>query len=112
MKKILLILLLAIGLQAEVNECVSDVYFGNGINTSEQDADDSIQAIQKQFKLKYPKKYEFVNDWKVSYNHSYGIGVDLYESMMQKIFEDFKKGGLAPFVWYVLDLTDYSVKGL
>jgi len=89
MKKIHFILLLCVSfLSAEINEYISDVYFANGIDTKKEDADKSIKIISKKFKLSYPEAYKSIKNWKVSYNTTHGIGIDLYESMLQKIYED------------------------
>lgn len=112
MKKILILLLLTVGLHAAINECVSDVYFGNGIDTDDRETDKAMRNLKEQFLTKYPTQANLVNEWKVSYNHTHGMGVDIYESMLQKVFEDFNKGGLAPFVSLALDSIDYSLKGI
>lgn len=58
--------------------------------------------------IKYPEAYKSVKNWKVSYNHTHGKGIDLYESMLQKIDEHW-------YTEYILDvsgLLDYSWKGI
>jgi hypothetical protein len=92
----------------EVNEYMSDIYFANGIDTDEDSAKKSRDILSKKFKLFNPQSYQSVKDWKVSYNHTHGIGIDLYESMLQKIDEHW-------YTEYILDvsgLLDYSWKGL
>ena len=74
MKKILLMLFLGLSfLSAEINEYRSDVYFANGIDTSEDDAKLSLKDINDSMRIKYPEAYNSVNDWQVSYNHTHGI---------------------------------------
>ncbi len=91
MKKIILLLLVSISfLFAEINEYDSDVYFANGINTDSGDAKQDLRRIDKKFKVAYPDSYKCVANWKVSLNHTQGMGIDLYESMLQKIDEDWR----------------------
>ena len=78
MKKILLIFFFSISfLSAEINEYLSDVYFANGIDTSEDDAKLSLEDINDSVRIKYPEAYKSVKNWQVSYNHTHGIGIDL-----------------------------------
>ncbi len=85
MKKIFLIFLLGVSFSfAEINEYVSDVYFANGIDTPRKIADESKRKIAKKFKLSHPDSYKYVANWKVSYNHTQGMGIDLYVAMLQK----------------------------
>ncbi len=55
MKKIIIFLSLFLTfLNAEpIKECVTDIYFANGINITEKDADDPKDKMQDQFQLKY-----------------------------------------------------------
>ncbi|WP_345971850.1 SBBP repeat-containing protein [Sulfurimonas diazotrophicus] len=99
-------------LQAGINECKSDVYFANGINTSKKKAEKSIKQIEEKFKMHSSEAYQTIADWKVSYNHTFGIGIDLYESMIQKIYEGDYGVNIKAVVWNILDLFNYSVKGL
>lgn len=109
MKKILFLFLFGFTLaSAEINEYLSDVYFANGIDTDERTAKKSIENIRRKFKLSNPQAYQYVNDWNVSYNHTHGIGIDLYESMLQKIDEHWYTESLLE----VSGLLDYSWKGL
>jgi len=81
MKKILLLLLFCASfLPAEINEYVSDVYFANGIDTSKKQAHKSLTDINDSIRIKYPEAHKSVKNWQVSYNHTHGIGIDLYES--------------------------------
>ena len=87
MKFIFIIILIWVSfLSAKVNEYKSDVYFANGINTDEEVAKKSRDIIDKKFKIFSPESYKSVANWKVSYNHTQGIGMDLYESVLQKIY--------------------------
>ena len=88
MKRLLLIIALLNGIShAVVNECKSDVYFANGIDTSKKAANESARQLSKKFKLYNPESYKSVAKWKVNYNHTHSICIDLYESMLQKINE-------------------------
>ncbi len=109
MKKIFLILLVCTSfLSASINECLSDVYFANGIDTTYKQAKKSKNELRDTIKLSHSETLKSINDWNISYNHTHGIGIDLYESMLQKIDEHW-------YTEYVLDvsgLLDYSWKGL
>jgi len=74
---------------AEINEYMSDVYFANGINTDKLKADEAIKDIKLTFETSHPDSFKAVNDWKVSLNRTQGIGIDLYEAMLQKIEEEW-----------------------
>ncbi len=109
------ILFLTTVMHAQIDECVSDVYFSNGIDTSEKQAYIALDDINQTFKSTYPSQYHNVKKWKVAYNTTHGIGVDLYESMLQKIYEDQVGKSLKPVIWNfseVFGLLDYSFKGL
>ena len=81
MKNIILILLICFSsLYAEIDEYKSDVYFANGIDTDEQESYKYIEKIQKYSKSKFPKNFNSIKKWDIVYNHTYGIGIDLYES--------------------------------
>ena len=111
MKKLFFVWLLVLhNLYAlEVNEYFSDVYFANGINTDEITAKKSRDKISKKFEISPPEAYKSVASWKVSYNHTHGIGIDLYESFLQKIYEDEPGTSLVPFIWNLDEVADYFV---
>ena len=111
MKKIIVFIFIIINsLNAlVVNEYLNDVYFANGINTNRGKAQDSIDKLNEEFKSFNPTAYKKVKEWKVSYNHTHGIGVDLYESFLQKIYEDKPGKSLAPFIWNMDEIADYFV---
>jgi len=84
MRNIVLLLLFCITLlSAEVNECKSDVYFGNGILTKERSAEGSAEdnarlledAIIEKFGLDYYRKHIGKVDY--AYNRTDGAIVDL-----------------------------------
>ena len=107
MKKIILTLVLVNSLllsgeksyNPEYNEYVSDVYFANGIDTDKGDAQKSIDYVKQQYKKSYSQSSQSILNWQVSYNHTHGIGIDLYESMLQKIYEDSPGKSFLPFLW-------------
>ena len=111
MKKLLIVWFLMLhGLYAlEVNECLNDVYFANGIDTDEISAKKSRDMISKKFQSFNPTAYKKVKEWKVSYNHTHGMGIDLYESFLQKIYEDEPGTSMAPFIWNMDEISDYFV---
>ena len=79
---------------------MSDVYFANGIGTDDVDAQKALEYIDFEFSISQPDAYKSVKGWKVALNHTQGIGIDLYESMLQKIndVDDL-----------VLDLHEYTL---
>jgi len=108
MKKFLFIITLLINIVFGVtNECKSDLYFANGIDTDERYAKKSRDILSKKFKSSNPRAYNKVANWKVNYNHTHGIAIDLYESFLQKIYEDKPGTSLAPFIWNLDEITDY-----
>ena len=110
MKNIILILLICFSsLYAEIDEYKSDVYFANGIDTDEQESYKYIEKIQKYSKSKFPKNFNSIKKWDIVYNHTYGIGIDLYESLLQKIYEDEPGKSIVPFVWNIGEISDYLV---
>jgi hypothetical protein len=59
------------------------VYFGNGIKTTEDEAYDSRNILKKQLKMALPpEEYELL-EFKVSYNGTHGLPLDLLESTVQ-----------------------------
>jgi len=116
MKKILILLLLVTSfLWAEIDEYKSDVYFANGIATTEETAKKSIEEINLKFKASNPETYKSVKKWDVVYNHTHGIALDLYESLLQKIYEDDVGESLVPVIWNLSELFEYfnySFKGI
>jgi len=116
MKKLFFFFLLLTGLAyAEINECLNDVYFANGIDTDDKSAYRALSEINASFKTHNPTAYQSIATWDTVYNHTYGIGIDLYESMLQKIYEDAPGESLVPFVWNVGEVfgaLDYTFKGI
>jgi len=116
MKNIALLIIFCINiLSAEVNECKSDVYFANGIDTSKKQAYKAKDALKEEFKLYNPKTYNSIANWDIVYNHTHGIAMDLYESMLQKIYEDAPGDSLVPFLWNIGEIfgyLDYTFKGV
>lgn len=116
MKKILILfVLISSFLFAEIDECKSDVYFANGIATSRADAAKAIEAIELEFEVSNPEEYKSVENWNIVYNHTHGIGIDLYESLLQKVYEDDVGKSMKPFIWNISELFGLfknSFKGL
>lgn len=99
MKKILLLILVGLTVaSAEINEYLSDVYFANGIDTTYKQAKAARDDLNISTMITYPQSYRSIKKWGVSYNHTQGIGIDLYESMLQKIDEDWR-------IKYALDFS-------
>lgn len=95
MKKLLLfiisLIVFSVFVQASenINECMNDIYFANGINTSKDDARKQLLTLVKpnvlkdQFKLDENKMNQVV-DFKLAYNNTLGIAFDLLEAYGQK----------------------------
>jgi hypothetical protein len=99
MKRILFLILFVLTFSsAEINEYLSDVYFANGIDTDDKEAYEALGDINISTMIEYPESYKYVAKWNISYNHTHGIGIDLYESMLQKIDEDWR-------IKYALDIS-------
>ena len=116
MKKLFLIFILLgfIAASAAIDERKTDVYFANGINTDEQRARDAAKDLNFSFHIYNSTLYKLVADWKVAYNHTHGIGIDLYESMIQKIYEDQTGNSFIPLIWNagpLGTLLKFSFKG-
>jgi len=109
MNKIVLFLILLVSFSnSEISEYKSDVYFANGINTKSEDADLAILEIKDSFKFSNPSSFNLVQNWTVSLNNTHGIGIDIYESFLQKIDETLSSS----VTWEVMDWFDYTFKGL
>ena len=95
MKRVLLLLLIPFILFANepINECVTDVYFANGIMNTELDAYKSLGLIEDEIlhkfyngdKSKMLKRHNF----DTAYNKSYGMAPDLFESFLQKVDDSY-----------------------
>ena len=89
MRKIVLLLTLfaSLAFSATINECKTDVYFGNGILTEDTGAEKNAGIIEKAIKKKYGLDYYNKHIGKVTYayNQTSGIVVDLLESAAQKL---------------------------
>ena len=71
MKKLFILILLFSGiLHATIDERKSDVYFANGINTTDSEADISLQFLALQFEAYDPTAYTSVANWDTVYNHT------------------------------------------
>ena len=75
--------------EGEINECMSDIYFANGINTSKKDAkiqlDDLIEPqVSKNIFNSDDEKMNQTVSYKLAYNNTPGIAFDLLESYGQK----------------------------
>jgi len=88
MKKILFILLLlfAVNSQATVDERLSDVYFANGIDTLQEDAEKIRDKLQDLTEIEKPESFKSIANWKVSYNKTKGFQQDIYETSIQALF--------------------------
>ncbi len=108
MKKLLIafLFLFIASLQAEVNEYQSDVYFANGINTTKEQADDAKNALKKKTKIKNPETFKSVAAWEVSYNNTNGMFFDLYEAMLQKVYEDGYGANVKALLWNWEEVVD------
>ena len=72
------------------------VFFGNGVITTEKKAYDSKNAIQELLEIKLPPEEFEVLDFKLSYNNTHTLPLDLLESTIQ-----FLSGNVSRF-WRIL----------
>jgi len=87
-----------------INECLTDVYFGNGILTDDGNATANTillkRTIQKDiYNLDYKEYKKYIGKVKEAYNSTHFLGIyDLVESLFQKssitdFLDDLKKFG-------------------
>ena len=88
MKKLFLLLLVFSSIASSaVNECETDVYFGNGILTKQHEALRNAGILRKAIKQRLGIDYYNKNIGKVdyAYNRTDGEAIDLLESLLQKM---------------------------
>jgi len=86
MKNIILLLLLFVSLAfSAIDECKTDVYFGNGILTESTDAEKNAGILEKSIKKKFGLDYYNKNIGKVdyAYNSTLGRAHDMLEAYIQ-----------------------------
>lgn len=108
MKKLLItfLFLFLVPLQAEIDEYQSDVYFANGINTSEYDSEKARDALRDETEIENPETFKSVAAWEVSYNNTNGMFFDLYEAMLQKVYEDGYGANVKALLWNWEEVVD------
>ena len=94
-----------------INECKTDVYFGNGILTKEGDAEDNAklldEAIKQTFGLDYYKKH--IGNVDYAYNSTWDRSHDMFESYLQldreapDFFDNLKTWYMRFFTGNVID---------
>jgi len=84
---------------ATVDERKIDIYFANGIDTTRRQAELALFDINISYQVYNSTLYKSVGQWKVSYNTTHGIGIDLYESTLQKVYEDEPGTSFVPVFW-------------
>ncbi len=87
MKKLFLLLVMLTTLTfSAIDDCKTDVYFGNGILTKKEGAIDNALLLRKGIKQKFGLPYFNKNIGKVdyAYNSTEGEVGDLLESLAQK----------------------------
>ncbi len=99
-KIFLLLGMLYSSLFASIDEYKSDLYYANGImiNVSEKKATKIWQVKVKELLSKKQESYEKLKIIKVSYNRSQGFFDDLFESLEQKISNEFGWEQLSAYV--------------
>jgi hypothetical protein len=117
MKKVFfaLIFLYSTFLYAEIDERKSDVYFVNGIDTTEEKAIEAKNELEKQTKKSFPQTYKQVAEWKINYNRTRGFEADIYESAIQKLYQKLnedKTWEIAGATAYIFDATVGSIPGV
>jgi len=108
MKRLLvsLIFLLLCSLHADIDETKSDVYFANGVNVAEEDAETARDKLQDLTEFLNPKTFNSVKSWEVSYNNTDGMFFDMYEAMIQKIYEDGYGVNVKALLWNWEEVAD------
>ncbi len=98
MKKIILLLVTTTLVFSAIDECKTDVYFGNGILTEDTDAEKSAGIIEKAIKQEFGLDYYNRHIGKVdyAYNRTEGPIPDLLESALQKLNWDFLTDFFSP----------------
>ena len=83
----LLLLIMSTFVFSAIDECKTDVYFGNGILTKKEGAIDNALLLRKGIKQKFGLPYFNKNIGKVdyAYNSTEGAVGDLLESLAQKL---------------------------
>ncbi len=109
MKKIFLLFVLLVTFAfSAIDECKTDVYFGNGILTKQQSAKDNARlledAIIEKFGLDYYKKHIGKVDY--AYNSTHGTYWDMIESAAQKWGMQWLKDKL----WDTVHKADLSLQ--
>lgn len=117
MKKVLFILLIwlyPLFSFSAINECLTDVYFGNGIKTNEKNATANTLLLEKAIKNEFynGKSVEMdkhIGKVKEAYNetHSMGLG-DLFESLFQKLYAQDPFDAIVDLITYNLLETSHS----
>ena len=117
MRKLLLTLVLLYStlLYAEIDERKSDVYFVNGIDTTEAQAEEARDELDSETELNYPKAYKQIKEWKVNYNQTNGFEADVYEAAIQKLYKLVNEDGrfkAAGSIAYIFDTTVGKIPGV
>jgi len=96
MKRVLFLLLIpfiAFANTGFINECVTDVYFANGIMNSKKDARDSLKLIKDEIQATFYNDDEAEmlkhHNFDTAYNESYGMASDLFKSFLQKVDDSY-----------------------
>ena len=93
MKKLLFLLLIwlypLLGFGA-INECLTDVYYANGMQVDEGNATASTTLLERTIRRKFyngseEKMYKDIGKVEEAYNSTHGLFPDLFESFMQKV---------------------------
>ncbi len=98
-----------------INECKTDIYFGNGVWNSQDDAEKSIIELQKiidKVIIKNdPKLQAKYGQIKLQYNWSYGEMMDLLETFYQlKETEQIEEEYFFSFIDYLIKTADKDIK--
>ena len=116
MKRLFFIFILSCAtfLHAGIDERKSDVYFVNGIDISEREAERSKDKLLREIQKSSPESFKQVSEWKTNYNHTRGFKADVYEMAIQKIYkklnEDKKWEYGAATIW-IIDETLGKIPG-
>ncbi len=113
MKKIHLLttLLLPIMAWSELNEYQTDIYFANGILTEDKDAKYNAEevlapAIENNLYQNEDEMKKYIGKVDYAYNSTHGMGLDVWESITQKLGVD---GGI-DMLWDTAHNADLSLQ--
>lgn len=113
MKNIFILLLIVLSLHANTEPCKTDVYFGNGVWNTKDQAKDSMNDMFKFLKEENPNYFSIADEdvtYSIKYMHNkpYGYIEDLIETYWQLYVNGQISEGYFTFVTRVLNILDFN----